>query len=353
MNHKHRPFLRRSRLVILPLLLALVAPTVPLAATDAPRPPAPHGRLDTYLARTVASPHAPQRVIIRVRPGARGDVKQALIDHGATILGEHEAAEAFTAVVPADQLSDLAARKDVLSVSIDAVVGAHGQLLGGLLGGVVGTVTGLLTGVTGVVTGILDPETSTQGPEVSPKVLRETLGISGTLAGRNVGVALIDSGLEMSSEFQGRVNAFYDFTNGKSAPASYSDSYGHGTHVAGIIGGSGAQSYNKEYKGLAPSVTFSVFKVLDATGAGYTSDVMRAIDFAVANRAALGIDIINLSLGHPVYEPAGTDPLVQAVERASRAGIIVVAAAGNLGVNPTTEMPGYGGITSPATRRRR
>ena len=88
-------------------------------------------------------------------------------------------------------------------------------------------------------------------------------------------------------------------------------------------------------------------KVLDKNGAGYTSDVIRAIDFAVANKSRLGINLINLSLGHPIAEPAATDPLVQAVERASRAGIIVVAAAGNYGKNPTTGQPGYAGVTSP------
>src|SRR2546430_2498585 len=102
-----------------------------------------------------------------------------------------------------------------------------------------------------------------------------------------------------------------------------------------------------EYRGLAPKVKFVVLKVLDKTGAGYTSDVIRAVDFAVANRSSLGIDVINLSLGHPIYEPAATDPLVQAVERASRAGVVVVAAAGNYGKNPTTGLPGYAGITSP------
>src|SRR2546430_2670845 len=102
-----------------------------------------------------------------------------------------------------------------------------------------------------------------------------------------------------------------------------------------------------EYRGLAPKVKFVVLKVLDKTGAGYTSDVIRAVDFAVANRSTLGIDVINLSLGHPIYEPAATDPLVRAVERASQAGVIVVAAAGNYGKNQTTGAPGYAGITSP------
>jgi subtilisin family serine protease len=109
--------------------------------------------------------------------------------------------------------------------------------------------------------------------------------------------------------------------------------------VAGTIAGYGALSTNKAYHGLAPNVQLVVLKVLDGTGAGYTSDVVRAIDFAVANKSKFGIDVINLSLGHPIYEPASTDPLVQAVERASKAGIVVLAAAGNNGINPTTGSP--------------
>jgi len=178
-------------------------------------------------------------------------------------------------------------------------------------------------------------------------VLRATLGLQESWTGKGVTVAVIDSGLEMSSEFQGRVKAFYDFTGGKTQATSAFDDYGHGTHVAGTIAGSGALSTNKAYHGLATNVQLVVLKVLDATGAGYTSDVVRAIDFAVANKSKFGIDVINLSLGHPIYEPASTDPLVQAVERASKAGIIVLAAAGNNGINPTTGQPGYAGINSP------
>jgi subtilisin family serine protease len=254
MIHMRRPNLRKWRPVMLPLLVALIAPGIPLSATKGPQ--ARYDRLDTYLIGAADAPTSgAQRVIIRTRPGARDDVRRALSDQGATILAEHESLEALTAVVPAGDLARLTERTDVLSISTDAIVSAHGgQLLGGLLGGVGdllgGVVTGLLTGLTGVVTGVLDPATSTQGTEVSPKALRDTLGISGTLSGRHVGVAVIDSGLEMSSEFQGRVNAFIDFTDGKTQSVSYSnysDAFGHGTHVAGIIGGSGARSYNNQY----------------------------------------------------------------------------------------------------------
>ncbi len=57
--------------------------------------------------------------------------------------------------------------------------------------------------------------------------------------------------------------------------------------------------------------------------------------------------MINLSLGHPVFEPAATDPLVEAVQKAAAAGIVVVVSAGNCGVNPATGVPGFGGVLSP------
>ena len=52
--------------------------------------------------------------------------------------------------------------------------------------------------------------------------------------------------------------------------------------------------------------------------AGYTSAVIQALEFITANKDRLKIRIVNLSLGHPVLEPAETDPLVMAVEAASR-----------------------------------
>jgi serine protease AprX len=264
-----------------------------------------------------------------------------LANHGDSIVVEHDSLDAITAVVHPGDLETLSEQQQVLSVSSDAVVQA--KLLGGLLGTALRLV-GTLVNVVGSV--LLPNGADTSGPAVPPQVLRDTLGIGSTWTGRGIGVAVIDSGLEMSAEFQNRVTAFYDFTRGGIRTTPYDD-YGHGTHIAGTIGGSGALSHENDYRGLAPRVKFTILKVLDKNGAGYTSDVIRAIDFAVENRQALGIDIINLSLGHPIYEPAATDPLVQAVERASRAGVIVVAAAGNSGKNPQTGEVGYAGISSP------
>jgi serine protease AprX len=163
--------------------------------------------------------------------------------------------------------------------------------------------------------------------------------------GSGVGVAVVDSGIAPSADFGDRITAFYDFTIGGAATVA-SDPYGHGTHVAGLVGGSGAMSEGM-YRGMASGVSLIGLRVLDAQGSGRTSDVIAALEFATINKNALGIDVMNMSLGHPPLESAATDPLVAAVEQASAAGIIVVVSAGNIGLNPQTGLPGYGGITSP------
>jgi len=101
------------------------------------------------------------------------------------------------------------------------------------------------------------------------------------------------------------------------------------------------------YKGLAPKAHLIVLKVLDEHGVAMTSTVIEAIEFAIKHKDALGIDVINLSLGHPILEPAKTDPLVRAVEAASDGGIVVVVAAGNVGQSPKTGHVGYAGVLSP------
>src|SRR5258707_7156753 len=99
--------------------------------------------------------------------------------------------------------------------------------------------------------------------------------------------------------------------------------------------------------GVAPSVTFVRLKVLNKNGRGLTSSVIAALDFAVANRQRFNIKVVNMSLGHPILSPAADDPLVQAVESAVRASLIVVVSAGNQGTNTDTRLVGYPGVTSP------
>jgi serine protease AprX len=160
--------------------------------------------------------------------------------------------------------------------------------------------------------------------------------------GSGIGIALIDSGVANLPQLRGRVAARFDYTRANGAGL---DEYGHGTHVAGIIAAAGANRQDAT-RGVAPGAHIVSFKVLDAQGQGTAASVILAIDDAIRNKDKFNIKVINLSLGGAVLQPAADDPLCQAVERAFKAGITVVASAGNFG--KTQEgTPIYGGVTTP------
>src|SRR5207237_2469051 len=156
--------------------------------------------------------------------------------------------------------------------------------------------------------------------------------------GRGIGVAIVDSGIAPHAALKERVIASVDFT----APnGTGRDEYGHGTHVAAIVGADG-----DGHPGMAPGANLINLRVLGADGSGRTSDVIDAIDWAVAHRQQFNIRVINLSLGHPVLESYLEDPLCQAAQRAIDAGIVVIAAAGNFG-KTADGRPVVGGIVAP------
>jgi serine protease AprX len=99
--------------------------------------------------------------------------------------------------------------------------------------------------------------------------------------------------------------------------------------------------------GLADQVSLINFRVLDQNGEGTDSEVIAAIQQAIALKSKYNIRVINLSLGRPVWESYKVDPLCQAVEQAWKAGIVVVVAAGNYGRDNNAGTNGYGTITAP------
>ncbi len=175
---------------------------------------------------------------------------------------------------------------------------------------------------------------------VGAKWVRENLDVDGS----GVGVAIIDSGVTSWHDDLGsdRVVRFADFVDYQPTPY---DDYGHGTHVAGIIAGSGYDS-NGARRGIAPGANLVVLKVLDGEGFGYISNVIAALDYVVEHRAQFNIRVVNLSVAAGVYESYTTDPLTLAAKRAVEAGVVVVTAAGNLGRNTQKQIQ-YGGITAP------
>jgi serine protease AprX len=175
------------------------------------------------------------------------------------------------------------------------------------------------------------------------------LGLFGTpgYTGNGVGVAILDSGIATHTALDTRVAVHVNLVSDE--PGVTGDPFGHGTHLAGIIGGNRtAATYVTAgfAGGSAPSVKLIDVRVLGSRGSGRTSDVIAGIDWAIAHRLVYNIRVINLSLGHPVTEPSLTDPLCQAVTRAVQAGIVVSVSAGNYGLT-STGAPVLGGITSP------
>src|SRR3982075_194935 len=173
--------------------------------------------------------------------------------------------------------------------------------------------------------------------------------------GTGIGVAVIDSGVNDShadlldsTESHSRVVYHQDFTGTATSNISGAqyDLYGHGTHVAGIIGGNGYLSAGR-FAGVAPNVNFVDLRALDANGSGSDSSVIAAIQQAIALKDTYNIRVINLSLGRAVPLSYAQDPLCQAVEAAWDSGIVVVVAAGNYGRLRVNGSNGFETITAP------
>lgn len=309
-------------------------------------------KMDRALSDETQLPSRP-RVIVKYRAGQGERVRQRLEARGHQRSRDLRSVGALSLELPADALAATVADPDVIGVSIDAIVTAAGRpsYSGPRWSPYRKSGGRTFQGLRDHGRPFVRPGRRPSAPSYpfyrwyDTQALRQSLGIGSKDTGNGVGIALIDSGISPSLDLQGRIAAFYDFTRGGIATAPV-DPYGHGTHIAGLIVGNGRAS-NGRFVGVASQARLIGLRVLDENGEGYTSDVIAAIEFAIARRHALGIDIINLSLGHPVLEPAATDPLVQAVERAVAAGIVVVASAGNNGINPETGEIGFGGINSP------
>ncbi len=291
-------------------LLAVAALTPAFGSLDASAPWL--SKLDPVLQqRVLADRKGTSPVIIRFADGKSLKTAVQVVEESEGVARRRlPIIEGQVAVIPNRTLLRLAARKAVERISLDRpVLGANE-----------------LTGAT-----------------VGATATRQALGYDGA----GVGVVVIDSGVTAHDDLADasgaqRVVRFVDFVNGQEQ--AYDD-YGHGTHVAGIIAGNGADSSGAR-AGIAPGARLVVLKVLDGAGKGSISDVIAGLDYAVEHRDELNIGVINLSVATGVYESYDTDPLTLAAQRAVNAGIVVVTAAGNGGKN-AQGLTSYGGVTAP------
>jgi serine protease AprX len=160
--------------------------------------------------------------------------------------------------------------------------------------------------------------------------------------GSGVDVALIDSGVApvKGLRAQGKILHGPDFSwESQTENLRYLDTYGHGTHMAGLIAGregaAGAAYHLNTHNhfGVAPDARLISLKVADAKGLTDVTQVIAAIDWVIAHRrdAGMNIRVLSLSFGTDGTQTYLLDPLSFAVERAWKKGIVVVAAAGNTG----------------------
>jgi len=163
--------------------------------------------------------------------------------------------------------------------------------------------------------------------------------------GQDVTVASLDTGIDPTflslrvgpRNWDDRYLAYYDAINNKlykptKLLQSPRDPNGHGTHVAGIIGNSDKE--NGKFVGIAPAANLVSVRVLNEEGVGSYADVLRGLNWVVQNKAKYHIRVLNMSMYAPPVAPYWADPYNLAVMAAWKAGIVVVASAGNGGPAP-------------------
>ena len=299
------------------LLAALVLAGVPagpapeqIAAAPAASPAKAGQSLTALAAR---SPEQRVDVIVQVRAGSETAAARAAAERaGGRVTRRLPLIRGLVvAGLPAAEAAALAARDDVKAVSLNAAVEASGTV---------------------------DP--SALRTSFNQSIRADRAWAMGA-TGKGVGVAVIDTGIAgghpdfrvSQTDTSSRVIASAVTHPGAD---NARDTYGHGTHVAGLIAGNGANRpagdpLHGRYAGVAPDANLISVKVDDGTGATTLADVIAGLQFVVDFRDEYGIRVANLSLRSSVAESYLTDPLDAAVEQAWFAGIVVVAAAGNGG----------------------
>jgi serine protease AprX len=266
-------------------------------------------------------------VIVQARPGQVAAARRSVVAAAGTV--EHDLASfgGFVATAPADAVGALSHAAGVASVTADRSVQLHG----------------------------VDDDYDARADPGSLARNEAAIGARSVWAqggtGAGVDVALIDSGVAPVEGLRtpGKIVNGPDLSFESQAPdLRYLDTFGHGTHLAGIIAGrddtvTGIQSGDSlSVFGVAPGARIVSVKVANALGATDVSQVIAAIDWVVQHQHddGLNIRVLNLSFGTDGDQDPSVDPLIHAVDVAWQHGIVVVVAAGNRG--------GAGRLDTPA-----
>ncbi|HLH03742.1 MAG TPA: S8 family peptidase [Bryobacteraceae bacterium] len=308
-----------------------------LVAAGAFAGPAGHPKLAHEFRATALNSNGNLPVIVQWKhtPGAQHEAKIAAL--GGTTAGRLHSAKAGLYHLSASAVQALANDPEVAYISPDRPIHAHLDNTAGAINAAAAWGAGF-TG-SGIGVAVIDSGVNTDPNLGNGKAPVFSYDFTQTAAAQAAAAVLANITAPLPANSKG--------INGIPAP----DQFGHGQHVAGIIASNGVSSScntcKRTFKGVAYGVNLIDLKVLDANGQGTDSNVILAIDTAIALKNVYNIRVINLSVGRPVYESYTQDPLCQAVEAAWNAGIVVVAAAGNDGRDNTYGEQGYGTINAP------
>lgn len=250
------------------------------------------------LALAAEQPDTQVRVIIQ-KSDVAADVTGLVTRMGGTVIHELSIINAVAAEMAVETAVNLSLDPSVSWVSIDGLVESVGK----------------------------PPKDPL--PEVLPEnYYLDTLGVRQVwdmgYDGSGIGVAVIDSGLTIDTDFAdiGVRSSFNPNSN------TINDVYGHGTHVAGIIAGNGADSTGF-YQGVAPGVELISLKISDGTGLAYESDTVEALEWVFDNKDTYNIRVVNLSINSTTEQSYHDSPLNAAAEILWLNDIVVVASSGN------------------------
>lgn len=274
---------------------------------------APVPRLHPMLARLALEAPTREVAVIVQRADATTEAESLVRRLGGEITGELGIINALAARFTASALLELAASPSVKWISPDAEVEDTGSDLS-------------------------DPEDAVPTSAFIGTIGADLLWAQQpSLQGQGITVAVVDSGIDRHPDLNeepswGSPSRIVDRLRNPG------DLYGHGTHIAGIIGGNGFLS-DGAYPGVAPQVNLANVHVTRIRGAARTSDIIRGLQWIYENYAALNIRIVNVSLNSTVAESYHTSPLDAALEVLWFNGIVVIVSAGNRGEDATLYPP--------------
>ncbi|MGZ9234336.1 MAG: S8 family peptidase [Anaerolineales bacterium] len=254
-----------------------------------------------------ANPDQLVTIIVQKLAGA-SDVEEQVLDLGGQVTRDLKIINAFSAEMSAGAVLDLARSSSVRWVSLDAPV--------------VSTACSKCVDTSKLANAYVQAIRADQIWNTKPY-----------LQGTGIGVAVVDSGINPNGDLytnMGVNRQVVDVRFNSDYNQSASDGYGHGTHVASIVGSDGSDSGGK-YIGVAPLVNILNVKVSNDDGSARMNDVVAGLQWVLQNKDAYNIRVVNLSLNSSVAESYHTSPLDAAVEILWFNKIVVVASAGNYG----------------------